>query len=166
MKTKFLSLTIMIFMAGVFLTSCGQASKKDATTVKEDVKELNKDLKQGAKDTGVEIKTAVKANWEQFKITSETAIESTEKQIAVLRTKIANANKSEKEKLTKALDKLEQKNIELKEKLAKRGNEFKEDLIEFNESAKENEQKFEREFTHDMGELGTGLKDLFKNNVD
>ncbi|SDS24570.1 hypothetical protein SAMN05216503_2440 [Polaribacter sp. KT25b] len=165
MKTNILSLTIMIFMAGTLLTSCGQASKKDANSVKEDVKELNKDLVKGAKDTNVEIKTAVKANWEQFKTSSDLAIENTEKQIEVLRTKIANANKSEKEKLTKALDKLEQKNKELKEKLAKRGKEFKENMIDFNESAKENEQKFEREFTHDMNELGAALKDLFKNNV-
>jgi len=68
--------------------------------------------------------------------------------------------------LTAELDKLEQKNKELKEKLAKRGKEFKDGVISFNESAKANEQQFEREFTHDMDELGTALKDLSKNNVE
>ena len=166
MKTKILSLTIMVVMAGVMLTSCGQESKKDAKTVKGDVKELNKDLKQGAKDTSKEIKKIVKSDWGKFKTSSEAAIENTEKQIEFLRAKIAKANKNEKEKLTAVLDKLEQKNKELKDKIAKRGKMFKEDVIDFNESAKANEKKFEREFTHDMNELGTALKDLFKNNVN
>ena len=68
--------------------------------------------------------------------------------------------------MTAALDKLEQKNIKLKEKLAERSKKFKEDMISFNENAKANEQKFEREFTHDTNELGTALKDLFKDNVN
>ncbi|KGL64308.1 hypothetical protein [Polaribacter sp. Hel1_85] len=165
MKTKILSLTMMIIMAGVMLTSCGQGSKQDAKKVKGDIKELNKDLKKGAQDSSKEIQTAIKSNWKQFKASSEVAIENTEKQIEVLRIKIAKANKNEKERLTKALDKLEQKTKELKDKLAKRGKEFKENMIDFNQSAKAEEQEFEREFTHDMNELGTALKDLFKNNV-
>lgn len=166
MKTNILSLTVIVFMVGIVLTSCGEASKKDAKAVKEDLKELNKDLKQGAEDTSREIKTGVKSDWQKFKMSSETAIENTENQIKELRVKIAKANKNEKEKLTKALDKLEQKNKELKDKLAQRGKAFKEDMIDFNESAKANEQKFEREFKYDMDELGTALKDLFKNNVN
>ena len=76
-KATILTITIMAFMVGTFLISCGEASKKDAKSVKEDVKELNKDLVRGAKDTREEIKTIVKADWENFKTTSETAIEST-----------------------------------------------------------------------------------------
>ena len=166
MKTKILSFTVIVFMVGSILTSCGNQSKQDAKEVKQDAKELSKDLKQGEKDSSQEIKTAVQSDWNTFKTSSEKAIENTDKEIKVLRAKIAKANKNEKEKLTKALNKLEEKNKELKEKLAQRGKEFKEDVIDFNESAKANEEKFEREFTHDMDELGTALKDLFKNNVD
>jgi hypothetical protein len=166
MKTNILSLIIIVFMTGTVLTSCGQTSKQDAKAVKEDVKELNKDLKQGAKDTSKEIKTTVVSDWEKFKTASEATIEKTDNKIKELRVKISKANKNEKEKLTKELDKLEQKNKELKEKLAKRAKEFKDDMITFNNSAKSEEQKFEREFNHDMDELGTALKDLFKNNVD
>ncbi|WP_147299218.1 hypothetical protein [Winogradskyella eximia] len=166
MKTNILSFIIIIFMTGTVLTSCGQTSKQDAKQVKEDVKELNKDLSQGAKDTSEEIKTTVKADWQKFKTASEATIENTEKEIAALRLKISKANDNEKERLTTALDKLEQKNIELKEKLAQRSKKFKEDMITFNETAKANEQKFEREFTHDTNELGTALKDLFKDNVN
>jgi len=166
MKTNILSLTVIVFMAGAVLTSCGQASKQDATTVKQDVKELSKDLKQGAKDTSEEIKTNVTSNWQKFKTSSETVIDNTEHNIKALREKIALANKKEQEKLTKELDQLEQKNKELKEKLAQRAKAFKDGVISFNATTVANELKFEREFDHDMSELGTALKDLFKNNVD
>ena len=166
MKKNILSLTVIVFMAGAVLTSCGQASKQDAKSVKEDLKELNNDLKQGAKDTSEEIKTSVTSDWQKFKTSSETAIENTEHKIKELREKIAVANKKEKEKLTKELDKLEQKNKELKEKLAKRAKAFKDGVISFNAATVASELKFEREFNHDMSELGTALKDLFKNNVD
>ncbi|WP_452229154.1 MULTISPECIES: hypothetical protein [unclassified Lacinutrix] len=166
MKKNILSLTVIVFMAGVVLTSCGQASKQDAKTVKEDVKELNKDLKQGAKDSSEEIKSSVTSEWNKFENASNTAIEKTENKIQELRAKIAKVNENEKEKWTKELDKLEQKNKELKEKLAKRGQAFKDDVISFNASTVANEQKFEREFNHDITELGSALKDLFKNNVN
>ncbi|WP_040757192.1 hypothetical protein [Winogradskyella psychrotolerans] len=165
-KTKILAFTIMTFMAGTILTSCGETSKKDAKTVKEDTKELNKDLEQGAKDTSEEIKTTVKADWENFKTASETAVENTENNIKDLREKIAKASQNEKTRLTVQLDKLELKNKELKEKLAERAVEFKQDIVEFNESTIESEKRFEREFNHDMKEMGTALKDLFKNNED
>ncbi|TYC10580.1 hypothetical protein ES677_11605 [Bizionia gelidisalsuginis] len=166
MKTNILSLAIIIFIAGITLTSCGEASKKDAKAVKQDTKELSKDLKQGAKDTSEEIKMTMTSDWQQFKTASETAIDNAENQIEELRTKIAKANKNEKEKLTKALDKLEEKNNALKAKLAEKGKAFKEDMIDFSEAAKANEKSFKREFNHDMDELGTALKDLFKNNVE
>lgn len=165
MKTRILSLVIIGLMAGTIVTSCGEASKKDVNNAQQEMKEASKDLGQARKDAQKEVKTTVIADWKKFRTTSETTIENTENQIKVLRGKIAKANKKEQEKLTAALDKLEQKNSELKEKLAQRNREFKEDIIQFNESAIENEQKFEREFKHDMDELGTALKDMFKNNV-
>lgn len=165
MKTNFLSLTMITLMVGTILTSCGKTTKDDASAVKEDVTELNKDLVQGAKDTGTETKEAVGADWKKFEATSKLAIESSEAQIKELRTKVATVDKAEKVKLTAKLDELEKKNAELKEKLQKRGAAFKENVNEMNQSTKEKEQEFEREFTHDMDELGTALKDLFKDNV-
>ena len=166
MKTNILSLAVIGFMAGTIATSCGESSKKDMKAVKEDVKELNKDLRQGAEDTSTEIKTTVSSDWKKFEASSKTILENTDKQIKELRVKISKANKNEKAKLTADLDKLEQKNKELKEKLAERSRKFKENLIEFEEGTGELEKSFEREFKHDMDELGTSLKDLFKNNVE
>jgi hypothetical protein len=166
MKTKILTLTIRIFMAGILITSCGKKSKQDAKNVKEDVKELNKDLKEGAIHTAEEIKIAVTEEWEKFKTASEKTIQNTEDKIKNLRERIAKANKNQREKLNRRLDSLEQKNINLKDKLVVRTNKFKENMVEFNENAKENQKKFEREFNHDMDELGKSLKDVFKDNVD
>ncbi|WP_178985565.1 hypothetical protein [Winogradskyella helgolandensis] len=166
MKTNILSFIIIVFMTGTVLTSCGETSKQDAKAVKQDAKELSKDLKQGAEDSSKEIKNAVELDWKKFKATSETAIENTENEIKNLRDKIAEASNAEKEKLNEELDKLEQKNNELKEKVAQRAKAFNEDMIDFNDTAKANEKKFEREFNHDMQELGNALKDLFKNNVN
>jgi len=166
MKTRILSLIVITLLAGTILTRCGETSKKDVKSAQENLKEAGGDLNQARKDAEAEIKKTVQSDWQKFKMSSETSIENTKNQIQEIRAKIAKASKSEKEKLTKELDKLEQKNKELEEKLMQRGKEFKEDMIDFNESAKANEQKFEREFTHDMDELGTALKDLFKNNVN
>lgn len=166
MKTKIAFLTITVFMVGIFLTSCGEKSKQDVIEVKEDLKELNKDITRGAIDTAEEIKMTVKEEWELFKTVSEKAIESTEKEIKELREKISKKNKEERKKLTKKLDELEQKHIVLKDKLAVRTKKFKDNLIEFNEKAKEHEKTFEREFNYEIRELGTALKGLFIDNLN
>ena len=165
MKTKFLYLTMITVMAGTILTSCGKTTKEDASAVKEDVTELNQDLLEGAKDTSVETNEAVHADWKKFEASAKIAIENTNSQINALRDKIAKADKAEKVRLTAKADELEKKNAELKEKLVKRGKEITEDVKEMNDSAKEEENKFEREFNHDMDEMGTAIKDLFKDNV-
>jgi hypothetical protein len=153
-------------MAGILLTSCGEKSKQDATEVKEDVIELNKDLTRGAINAAEEIKIAVKQEWNKFKTVSEIAIENTEKEIKNLREKISKKNKNEREKLTKKLDELEQINIVLKDKLAVRTRKFKENTIEFNEKSKDIQKTFEREFDENMKELSNALKDIFKDNID
>jgi len=150
MKTKFLYLTMITVMAGTILTSCGKTTKEDASAVKEDVTELNQDLLEGAKDTSVETNEAVHADWKKFEASAKIAIENTNSQINALRDKA---------------DELEKKNAELNEKLVKRGKEITEDVKEMSDSAKEEENKFEREFNHDMDEMGTAIKDLFKDNV-
>ena len=166
MKAKILALAVIVFMAGSTLIGCGQASKQDAESVKEDAKVLGNDLKKGAVDTSKEIKMTVNENWKKFENRSQSAITATDAQIKTLRTKMESAGKAEKEKLMLALNQLEQKNEALKNKLAERGKEFKDGVISFNETTMANEQKFEREFTHDMDEIGAALKDLFKDNVD
>ena len=165
MKTQIVSINIIILMVGTLLTGCGEKTKQDATEVKEDLKEFNKDLFQGTKDTAEEIKIAITEDWKKFKTASENAIEKTEKDIKILRERIKKNNKKEHIKLTKKLDELEQKNIILKDKLAVRTKKLKENRIEFNENTKESEKEFEREFDHGIKELNNALKDFIKQNL-
>ncbi|SDI29633.1 hypothetical protein [Winogradskyella thalassocola] len=166
MKTKIVSLITTILMVAILLTSCGEKSKQDATEVKEDIIELNKDLTRGAIDTAEEIKIAVTQEWDKFKASSEKAIEKTGEEIKKLREKISKDNKKEYERLTQKLDELEQRHMVLKDKLVVRTEKFKNNRIEFNEKAKNREKEFEREFDHDMKTLNQALKDLFKDNVN
>ena len=166
MKTNILSLTISVFISGILITSCGEQSKQDATEVKDDLKELNKDLKQGAIHTAEEIKITLTEEWDKFKTASEYIIQNTEKEIKDLRKRISKTSKKDRKKLNKQLDELEQRHLILKDKLAVRSKKFKENLVEFNEKAKDNQQQFEREFNRDMETLGKALKELFKDNVD
>lgn len=166
MKTNILSLSISVFMIGILLTSCGEKSKQDATEVKDDLKELNKDLKQGAIHTAEEIKITLTEEWDKFKTASESIIQNTEKEIKDLRERISKTSKKDRKKLNKQLDELEQRHLILKDKLAVRSKKFKENSVEFNEKAKDNQQQFEREFNRDMETLGKALKELLKDNVD
>jgi gas vesicle protein len=153
-------------MIGILLTSCGEKSKQDATEVKDDLKELNKDLKQGAIHTAEEIKITLTEEWDKFKTASEYIIQNTEKEIKDLRERISKTSKKDRKKLNKQLDELEQRHLILKDKLAVRSKKFKENLVEFNEKAKDNQQQFKREFNRDMETLGKALKELLKDNVD
>lgn len=166
MKTKIIALIMTTLISGVLLASCGEKSKQDASEVKEDVMELNKDLTRGAIDTAEEIKIAITRQWDKFKIVSENTIANTEREIEHLREQISIKNIKERAQLNQKLDELEQRNIILKDKLAVRTKRFKENMIEFNEKAKANEKDFERAFNRDMNALENALQDLFKDTVD
>ena len=146
--------------------SCKKPVKKDINAIEDNIEEAAQNLGKAAKQTQEEIKTDIEADWEKFRSESEIAIDNTETEIKSLREKIAIAGNQEREELKEGLDTLEQKNKKLKERLAERSRKFKENLIEFNETAKEKQEEFEREFQHDIKELGAALKNLFKDNVD
>lgn len=101
-------------------------------------------MKQGGKDTRLEVQTNMKANWGKFKSMTESVIKKNESQIKELRRKIAKSGQKEHERPTKKLVVLELKNKELKEKLAERAKEFRENFIEFNETGKKRQRKFKK----------------------
>ena len=82
-----------------------------------------------------------------------------------LEQKIGKAGKKEKAKLKSQLNTADKKIQEEKEKLKQRNADFEEDMKTFNESVVTKNESFQREFKHDMDELGTSIKDLFKDNV-
>jgi hypothetical protein len=55
--------------------------------------------------------------------------------------------------------------VELKNKLQQRNAAFENEINQFDAGVTSKNQSFEREFKHDMNELGTAFKDLFKDNV-
>jgi hypothetical protein len=88
-----------------------------------------------------------------------------EREAIALEGKIAKANSKEKEKLKTDLNNTKEKLHSLKMRLEQRNIEFENDLKNFDATVVSKNQSFEREFKHDMNELGTAFKDLFKDNV-
>lgn len=93
MKTNILTLTLNLLLVSILVTSCGEKSKKDAENIKDDVNALSKSLEEDVKETTEDIKTAVIADWEQFKTASENTIQNTNDDIENFRQRIAKANK-------------------------------------------------------------------------
>jgi hypothetical protein len=159
MKTKLISMMLVI-LAMIFLTNCGETSKKDMKSAKDNIEDAGENLKQAEKNSKEEVQKNVKAKWEKFRAESETIIENTDIQIKELREKITQSGQKEHKLLTKELDSLELKNKILKDKLAQREYRFRENLIEFNEWAKEKQHKFEEEFKQDIQEIEDALKKI------
>jgi len=149
----------------ISLIGCGDASQKHAANAKENMKEAGEDLKEAAITANEEAKTKATADWQQFKNESDSTIAVMEKQIQKGKEKIASKNKKEREKISADLKKAEEKLHAQKEKLKQKSIEFEAELKQFDESAAAKNESFKMEFKHDMDELGTALKDLFKDNV-
>ncbi len=153
------------FTLAILISSCDEASKKDMSNASKNVKEANADVKEALVANNDSTKAAVISSWKTFKNESDTAIASMEREATALEGKIAKANSKEKEKLKTDLNKTKEKLHSLKMRLEQRNIEFENDLKNFDATVVSKNQSFEREFKHDMNELGTAFKDLFKDNV-
>ena len=153
------------FTLAILISSCDEASKKDMSNASKNVKEANADVKEALVANNDSTKAAVISSWKTFKNESDTAIASMEREATALEGKIAKANSKEKEKLKTDLNNTKEKLHSLKLRLEQRNIEFENDLKNFDATVVSKNQSFEREFKHDMNELGTAFKDLFKDNV-
>lgn len=131
----------------------------------KNLKEANKDVKEAVIANNDLAKAAAISNWKSFKNESDIAIAGMERQITILDGKIAKASKKEKEKLKTDIDTARAKLHDLKEKLHQRNITFEKDIDKFDETVVSRNESFEREFKHDMNELGTAFTDLFRDNV-
>jgi len=156
----------LVFFTGLSVISCNAASKKDITDANANLKEVAKHIKEAAVASNDTAKANAIANWESFKNQSETAINGMEKDVAILEAKIVKAADAAKKSLKADLEKTKIKVDELKVKLKKRNAEFEIDIAKFDAIATAKNQSFQREFKHDLNELGSAIKDLFKNNVE
>ena len=162
---KITGILVAGFTLAILISSCNEASKKDMSDASKNVKEANADVKEAVVANNDSAKAAVISSWKTFKNESDTAIASMEREATALEGKIAKANSKEKEKLKTDLNNTKEKLHSLKMRLEQRNIEFENDLKNFDATVVSKNQSFEREFKHDMNELGTAFKDLFKDNV-
>ena len=80
-------------------------------------------------------------------------IEKNKKDIQSLKEESRNKKEDARAKYNEAVADLEKRNNRLQKK-----------LDDYKDDSKESWQSFKREFNHDMDELGSSIKDLFKDN--
>jgi DNA anti-recombination protein RmuC len=150
MKKPILLLTMAGVVAASVLSSCQSSSNnidnQEDKLLKEqvDVVEAKQDLNQALRDSV-----------RQFKMEAQNAITENNRKIDDFKQKIADGNKSAREKYESKISDLESKNKELQKR-----------LDEFNDENGEKWASFKREFNHDMDEVGNSLEDMTKDNVE
>ena len=145
MRTKVLALTLTSVMVAGSLLTFAQDDKKE--------KEVRKDLSEGNKDLR-EARTDSAADYQKFKMASETKIRNNQMEIATLKAKKSTDTKEVKERYDKRVNTLEQMNDDLK--------------IKMNGSNKVKTSEwalFKRGVNLDMDELTLAIKDIGVDNA-
>ncbi len=153
------------FIIAMLVIGCADTTKKDMSDMTTNLKESNQDLKEAVIAINDTIKKNTIANWKSFKRESESAIARMDKDVATLEAKLEIANKATKEKLKMDLEKVNNKLQVIKVKLQQKNTEFESDINKFDKKVASNNQSFQREFNHDMNELTTAFKDLFRDTI-
>ncbi|MEO8772046.1 MAG: hypothetical protein ABI402_18250 [Ferruginibacter sp.] len=162
---KILSTVTAGFFISILMISCNDASKKDMADADKNLKEAKQDIKEAVITSNDSAKANAISNWKSFKNESDSAIAGMEKDVITIEKKMTKADDAAKATLKTNLDKTNKKLKDLKEKMQQRNAEFENDINEFDANVAAKNQSFQREFRHDMNELGTAFKDLFKDNV-
>ena len=157
--------SITIITMALFAMSCNQSSKKEIDKADEDFKKGNKELVMAAKESDSLAREKIAADWKHFKQRSDSTLTAMDKDMVAIDARVAKADKKEQLKLNRDLKEAKLKSDRLKEKLKKEDEEFNREMHTLNAEAKARNESFRREFEHDSHELGTALKDLFKDNV-
>jgi len=152
-------------IVAILIGSCNEASKKNMSDAEKNIREANADVKEAVIANNDSAKAAAISGWQIFKNASDSAINGMEKETNALEAKLARANGKEKEKIKTDLNTTKEKLHSLKMRLEQRNIDFENDLKKFDATVASKNQSFEREFKHDMNELGAAFKDLFKDNV-
>ncbi|WP_199120260.1 hypothetical protein [Pedobacter sp. ASV28] len=157
--------SITIIIMALFAVSCKQSSKKETDKANEDFNKGDKELAMVAKESDSLAREKIAADWRHFKQHSDSTLTTMDKDMVATDARVAKANKKEQLKLNKDIKKAKLKLDQLKQKLKKEDEEFNREMHALNEEAKVRNEYFKREFDHDSHELGTALKDIFKDNV-
>jgi hypothetical protein len=152
-------------IVAMLISSCNNASKKDMSDASKNLKEANGDMKEAVIAISDSAKAATIADWKNFKNESDTAVAVMERKITMLKEKMVQTNNEAKEKVSANLNKTKEQLNKLKQQLQQRNTAFENEVSKFDATVTTKNQSFEREFKHDMNQLGTAFKDLFKDNV-
>jgi uncharacterized lipoprotein YehR (DUF1307 family) len=162
---KINSSVIAALSIALFIIGCNESSKRNMNDANKNLKEAGQDVKAAMVATSDTAKANAILNWNSFKRESDANISGMEKDVQTIKEKMDKANGTAKEKLKMDLDKTDNKLQNLKERLQQRNTEFENNIDRFDSTAVAKNLSFQREFKHDMNELGTAFKDLFKDNV-
>lgn len=138
MKTIYYTI---IISAVITMIACSSPSQKV-----ENAKTDLRDARQEKLDSA--------ADYESFKKESEERIHNNEVAIAAFKARMESDKKHIKENDQKMIDELEQRNINMRKKIA-----------EYKENGKDDWSAFKTEFSHDMDELGTAIKNTTVQNT-
>ena len=139
-----LYITILALIAGVMITGCNTPTQK-VEKAKVEVDQAQDDLDQAKLDYHAEI--------ESFKNETKEKTITNEQMIAELKARIAKEKKEARVMYEKRIAELEKKN-----------NELKENINNYKDEGKDNWESFKDEFSNDMKNLGTALKDFFRDS--
>ncbi len=129
---------------------CSQTSEQKLADAKANAADLKQDVKAAVAD---QTEAAKQVEWLSFKSNAELKIIANDKAIADYKVSMTGTNGKRRSNYDKKIDALELKNKELKAKLEK-----------YPETGKSTWEQFKNEFSHDMDELGSALKDFAVNN--
>jgi F0F1-type ATP synthase membrane subunit b/b' len=146
MKTKVFTLVAFGFLTGAILPSCDRPQSK-VENAKEEVRDAQKDLQKAENDYAMEVSN--------FKKEADLKISANKKEIDELKEERATKKTArEKEMYDERIAELDRRNDILRDR-----------LHNYNEEKRtEKWESFKREFNHDMDELGTSIKDVFRDN--
>lgn len=137
-------LSVSVCMIGIVLTSCN-SSAENVKEKRSDVKNAEKELEQAEDKYMTDVALYKKEKAED--------IAANEKDFAAFKAKNESDKKDAKDEYQTKITELERQNLEMKVKM----NNYK-------PTGEQNWNKFKREFSHDMDELGNAFKDLTVNN--
>jgi len=129
---------------------CSQSSKEDLAEARANAVVKQQDVKAAVAD---QTEAAKRVEWLDFKNNAEVTILANEKIITEYKERMSDEKGVRRAQFDKKINALELKNKELKAK-----------LLIYPEGGKSTWEQFMIEFSHDMDELGTALKDFTVNN--
>ncbi len=130
------------------LISCEERAEKKAENADEKVQDAQDDLKEAENDA-----EAAREEYRQYQLENENRMSQYDLTIAELKEEANKADSKTKVEYNKRIGELEERNNGLKAKMKS-----------FQYDGKDKWQEFQREFEHDMDDLGKSLKEFTVDN--